>query len=421
MIFGKVTTADRPVIERFVCTTGENNCETAYINMLVWQGLYDVSFCAQEDALIVRASHEGEEIFSLPFGNVARGVESILRHTGGRLPVFRAQEGPRLDEFVRTMGDRYDVVEQDEGADYIYRKEDLATLAGKKYHAKRNHISAFSRQFAWSYEPLNAHNREDAQACADRWYAENADRLTPALSVERDGVATLLAHFDELGLLGAAIRVDGQIVAFCIASRLNDEVVDVHVEKALAAYEGAYAVVNNQFAKHLPGEIRLVNREDDMGLEGLRKAKLSYHPVRILKKYLCLPRDTADEVRAIYTQAFGESPLFDGLFFHAYRDAARSLRVEGKTVSILFLLPCTADGQRCYYLFAAATDDLISFYEGLGFHLAKGVASGGDIVVEAEETVRRLSAMCEPCPAAFPLMTSVDVGDKTIEFPYIMQ
>lgn len=450
--FKKITVEDRATIERFVKISGENNCETAYINMLVWQGIYGVSYCASDDTLLIKSSYEGEDVFALPFGDFAKGMAKVLEYTGGKLPVFRAQEGPRLDRFVRLMGAKYDVVEQSEGVDYVYRKEDLACLVGKKYHAKRNHIAAFSRSFEWRYEPIDKGNVADVGKCADRWYAERADSLPPELNVERKGVEALLAHFDTLGLLGGAVRVGGEIVAFCLASYLNDEVVDVHVEKALAAYEGAYAVVNNRFAKSLAPEIQYINREDDMGLEGLRKAKLSYHPTTLLKKYACIPIDCTDEVRNIYTQAFGASPFFDALFFHTYRDNVRTLAVNGKIVSILFLLPCAMDGRDCYYLYAAATEerergkgymsrlirevltscdapvflvpasaDLIPFYARLGFYLAKGVAAGGDVSIAVSDEHKRLAAMCADCPNTFPLMWSQDPSEKSFTFPYIMQ
>ena len=452
MTFERLTVADKALFERYTKTAGENNCETAYITLLIWQGYYGVSYCAEEDTLLIKSSCAGKVVYTLPFGDLAKGLDNILAHEEGRLPVFRAQEGPRLDQFVRLMGARYDIVELDESADYIYRREDLAALPGKKYHAKRNHISAFSRQFDWSYESIGVNNADDVQRCADHWYAEHADRLTPELTAEREGLQALLANFDALGLLGGAVRVDGQIVAFCIASQLNDDVVDVHVEKALAAYEGAYAVINNQFAKSLSPEIRYINREDDMGIEGLRKAKLSYHPTALLKKYHCAPIDGKDSVRHIYTQAFGASPLFDGLFFHTYRDNVRTLTIGGKIVSILFLLPCTANGQYCYYLYAAATaaeergkgymsrlirdvlasadapvflvpatPDLIPFYARLGFHLAQGAATNGDVTISVSDTHKRLAAMCDPCPDTFPLMLTVDPSGKSYLFPYIMQ
>ena len=166
MTFEKITIADKPLIERFVACEGENNCETAYITMLMWQDLYGVSFCADENTLLIKSSHEGEEIFALPFGNFTKGMEYILAYTGGKPPIFRAQEGRRLDVFAREMGAKYDIVELAEDADYIYLKEDLATLAGKKYHAKRNHIFAFSRNFDWNYEPIDTRNFADVTAFA---------------------------------------------------------------------------------------------------------------------------------------------------------------------------------------------------------------------------------------------------------------
>ena len=258
MVFEKITISARELIEKYVTGAGEDNCETAYITMLMWQKLYNVSFCAVADALLIKSSHKCEPVFALPFGNLNKGIELILKYTGGKLPVFRAQEGPRLDRFIQFMGSQYDIVELDEDADYIYLKEDLANLAGKRYQAKRNHISAFSRHFDWSYEPIGAHNINDVQRCADRWYTENYDRMTPELNAEREGLKLLLPNFDALGLIGGAIRVSGQVVAFCIASFLKEDAVDVHIEKALAAYADSYAVINNQFAKHLPNEITMV-------------------------------------------------------------------------------------------------------------------------------------------------------------------
>ena len=451
MNFERITISDKSLIERFVANVGEDNCETAYINLLVWQDLYDVSFCATEDSLIIKESSTEEETFTLPFGDLVRGIERLLKYTGGKHPIFRAQEGPRLDEFTRIMGDKYDIVELDEDEDYIYRRQDLSDLVGKKYHSKRNHISAFSRLYRWNYEPIDANNLADVQKCAERWYAENAERLNPELRAERQGMQLFFDNFESLGLFGEAIRVDDEIIAFCIASQLNENVVDVHVEKALSGYDGAYAVINNEFAKHLPTEIEFINREDDMGAEGLRKAKLSYHPAKLLKKYLCLPREV-DEVRNIYTEAFGSSPQFDALFFYNYRSAARSLVVDGKIVSILFLLPCSADENNFYYLYAAATaaaergkgymsrliketlssidapvflkpatDDLVAFYSKLGFHLAKGVARNGDVKISVSDAHKRLNDLCDDCPDSFALMFNIETPDLSFEFPYIMQ
>lgn len=291
MIFKKAEIKDKSLLEGFVSNIGDDNCETDFINLLLWQNLYNACFCALDDTLIIKTEFNGEELFLFPFGNYKKGMEAILEYTSGRYPVFRAQQGKRFEDFKTVLGDRYEIKEQSGGVDYIYLREDLSGLSGKKYHSKRNHISAFSKQFDWSYEPIGESNLADVKECANKWYKENADRFTKEMETEQSGVFMLIDNFKTLGILGGAIRVEGHIVAFTFASFINGETVDIHIEKALSDYAVAYTVINNQFAKRLPESVKYINREDDLGLEGLKKSKLSYHPAILLKKYICLPKE----------------------------------------------------------------------------------------------------------------------------------
>ena len=127
--------------------------------------------------------------------------------------------------------------------------------------------------------------------CAEMWYNENLDRGDVELDAERKGINILLDNMSALNMKGGAISVDGNIVAFTLGSPINSKVYDIHIEKALKSYATAYTVINREFARHELSDYEYINRENDLGVEGLRRAKLSYHPDILLKKYACTKRE----------------------------------------------------------------------------------------------------------------------------------
>lgn len=181
-------------------------------------------------------------------------------------------------------------------ADYIYRTEDLALLSGKKYSKKRKHIHQFQNKYSdFSFALLNESNFDCVREVEEKWLEENADfarsnGTLPDLEAERKIIFYALENFDAFskscGMTGGLLFVSGNPVAFCIASLLSGRVTDIHFEKCLYSFgrDGGYAVINNEFAKTASTEF--LNREEDLGIEGLRKAKLSYYPEQVLEKYL---------------------------------------------------------------------------------------------------------------------------------------
>lgn len=178
-----------------------------------------------------------------------------------------------------------------DGFDYLYSVDRLADLPGKKLHAKRNHIHRFDEQFPdWLFEPIGPDNLAECVEMEAKWYAEQveAGRADANLGHERDAVNTALSHMEELGISGGLIRAGGQVVAFSLGSLTTADCYNVHFEKAYGEIQGAYAVINREMARWVRStfpQVAYLNREDDMGLEGLRKAKLSYYPDILLKKY----------------------------------------------------------------------------------------------------------------------------------------
>lgn len=290
MKFKKFEIEDAAVLNRYLRMNGELSCETAFVNLYMWQGLYYNSFSLYDDILIVKSIGENGESYSLPFGlNVKRGMELILEHTAGALPVIWAQEGARFDEFLKLYADSYNICESRDDEDYIYLTENLSHLPGKKYHSKRNHISAFSKRFNWKYEQITDENIEKVIKCAELWYAKNDMRSDERLQCEKNAFFDIAANMNKLNVCGGAISIDEKIVAFTLGSPLNDRIFDIHIEKALSEFSGAYSVINREFALRELDKYEYINREDDLGIDGLRRAKLSYHPHIILKKYVCIP------------------------------------------------------------------------------------------------------------------------------------
>ncbi len=287
MHFHKITVDEVEALTAIYKSEYEFTCDFSPVNLIVWQDYYGEETAVCDNIIIVKLSIDGKPAFSLPFCDVKRGMELIREYSGEEYPLFWAQEGKRFETFKELYGEHYNFYEQRDGFDYIYLKENLCELKGKKYHSKRNHISAFKKKYNYTFESLSDQNTADILACSENWYSENLDKTDKSLLAEKKGIETLLNNKEKLGITGGALRVDGKIIAFTLASFINGKTVDIHIEKALKEYDGAYAVINNEFAKSLNDSVIYINREDDMGNEGLRFAKTSYHPEKMAKKYVC--------------------------------------------------------------------------------------------------------------------------------------
>ena len=284
--FKKIELEDIELYKKYTLNSNEFSCENTFVNLLVWQCTYNNMIAEKNGQLFIKSGHKGEENFKLPIGgDLRKGIELIREYCGEKNPKFWVQQGPRYQEFNEIFGDEYVSTIHRNAFDYIYLREDLAELKGKKYHGKRNHISAFSKRYDWCYKPVNRENISQIRELAELWYKENSHRLGNSMQCERRGIETMLSNMEVLGVSGGAIYIGEKPVAFTLGSAINDEIFDIHIEKALSEYGEAYTVINREFAKNELENYKYINREDDMGLEGLRNAKLSYKPHILLEKY----------------------------------------------------------------------------------------------------------------------------------------
>ncbi len=169
--------------------------------------------------------------------------------------------------------------------DYVYETEKLINLSGKKYHGKKNHINQFKSAYPdWSYETITDSNVEECFQMALKWRGANGCEEDPEKNQEMCVTLNSLRLFKELHLKGGLLRAGGKVVAFTLGEPVSDDTFVVHIEKAYADVRGAYPLINQQFLEHEVSGYKYVNREDDTGEEGLRTAKLSYHPVFMVEK-----------------------------------------------------------------------------------------------------------------------------------------
>ena len=259
--------------------SGRDCCEYSFTTAYMWSEHYGVRV-ARVGTVAVMGS---ERSYLTPVGD---GWEEVLRQMVAEAPrplCLHSVDDALLLRFKALFPGRVHAEETRDEFDYLYRTEDLATLPGNAYHGKKNHIAGFSRQHEWVYEPLSADNVGDMVRLSKAWCEEKGG-CSHSLSSEQCAIQRVLRDPVRFSLSGGLIRVEGKAVAFTLGSPINERVFDIHVEKALSAYAGAYAVINREFAKTKTAYTYL-NRENDMGIPGLRRAKESYHPAILLKKY----------------------------------------------------------------------------------------------------------------------------------------
>ena len=183
-------------------------------------------------------------------------------------------------------------------ADYLYLRTDLATLAGKKFQSKRNHVNKFKRTYNYEYTPITPDRIQECLDLEAEWCKANNCDQHEGTGNERRALVYALHNFEELGLTGGILHVDGKIAAFTFGMPINQDTFGVHVEKADTSIDGAYAMINYEFANHIPEQYVYLNREEDLGIEGLRKDKLSYQPAIILEKYVaCLKDEPVEAIK----------------------------------------------------------------------------------------------------------------------------
>ena len=289
LAFHPLTLIDREVMQAVTLPSGRRNCNYNFANLVGWKFLFGTEVCVLEKAVVLRYTFDGQRAYMVCTSEALSQelIEALLEDSKGdfsdgtecgaamTLIGLEDSQVPQLSGFlisVESIRDRYD---------YIYCRTDLATLHGKHLDGKRNHIRRFRTQHPdFEYRPLMPEFFDECRRLTEIWQEEKGGNDT--IHAEKQVMETIFSNWDALGMIGGSIFVDGRMVAFTYGSAVTTDTFDVCVEKADRHVEGAFAIINQQFAEHLPEQYVYLNREEDMGIPGLRQAKLSYHPEILL-------------------------------------------------------------------------------------------------------------------------------------------
>ena len=321
MTFHQLALSDREAMQAVTLPSGRRNCNYTFANLVGWQFWYYTEVCVLENTVVLRYTFDGQRAYMVCTSEALslELIEALFDDSNGDLTLIGLEDsqvaqwsmvnGPLGRRTLATNGTQEWSISLEplrDQYDYIYRRTDLATLHGRHLDSKRNHIHRFRAEHPdFEYRPLTPEIFDECRRLTEIWqeekaaikreqsqvYLSSAEREqaptkfngnSEAIDVEKKVMETIFSNWDALGMIGGSIFVDGRMVAFTYGSAVTTDTLDVCVEKADRHVEGAFAIINQQFAEHLPEQYVYLNREEDMGIPGLRQAKLSYHPEILL-------------------------------------------------------------------------------------------------------------------------------------------
>ena len=298
--FHRIQLEDREKFLPLLAASAPRGCEYTFANLFFW-GRQEIAFL--HGCVAIFAHFEGCSVYGYPFGPGDRRavIQEMLedarqRGIPCRIGSLTTQDQQELSQW---FPDQFLLREDRDGQDYVYAIDDLADLRGRKFQRKRNHVNRFRAVHEdFTVEPIDRQNMEQAKKLVYDWYQIRQQTVGGDYLLEQVALDRAFRHYDALQMDGILLKIGGEAVAMTMGSFLTPDVMDIHFEKAREDVDGAYAAVNCEFARYLREkypDLQYLDREDDMGLEGLRKAKTSYNPHHMVEKYRAYPKEDIDD------------------------------------------------------------------------------------------------------------------------------
>lgn len=303
LIFKPITLDVKSLIDSYTKPWVLECSDLSFTNLFIWGADGKMEYAEKDHVLYIKLNFEGVPVFlwaPIPMYGVEvdyrKAVYDGIAYMKkiGVEPTFRSVWTPFRDKMLEVCPELFSMP-TDIAWDYVYSRESLATLKGKKLHGKRNHINKFLSKYPdYEYRKLDPSMASDCIALYDQWMTEKDGETAESLQNEKLSVELALNNMETLGLTGGTIYIEGKLCAFTVGEQLHPHMQLIHIEKADTNYEGIFPMINQQYILHECEEVELINREEDMGIEGMRKAKRSYHPLKMIEKYLISIRDLTD-------------------------------------------------------------------------------------------------------------------------------
>lgn len=287
--FRNITIEDAPILAKYLAAAKHRACDYSVANLVLWSEVYGTEMTIYNDTLFIRFKSGEKTYYAFPMGSMdtKEAVEALLEYCRQNSVEFRMNlvEPEMFAKLEELFPGRFEVTYIRDNADYIYNIEDLMNLSGKKYHGKKNHINKFLKTNEdWVYEKVSDDNLEECIDMVKEWCRQNGCCEDKSKSAEICVLIKGLKNREALGMKGGIIRTGQKIVALTMGEASGEDMFIIHFEKAFADVQGAYPMINQQFIINELSGYRYVNREEDMGIEGLRKAKESYYPAFMAEK-----------------------------------------------------------------------------------------------------------------------------------------
>ncbi len=290
--FHSITLEERLIFTRFLSLNEMQVSELTFTNLFMWRNHYNFRFAVYNELLCIIAigSSIVKPFAFFPIGQFTNeqlsetidALENFFLSRNCNLRLAKVSE-TQIGILEALNPENVTITDDRDNYDYLYLTKDLISLKGKKYHDKRNHISRFQQGHSYKYIPLTEELMIDGKMLLERWYAGKNNELS--IFAEKDANFQLLDNFRALGCKGALLQVDGVFQALSVGEMLNANTAVIHLEKASREIPGLYAMVNQQFCEQEWQNALYINREQDLGIDGLKQAKQSYNPTTLIKKY----------------------------------------------------------------------------------------------------------------------------------------
>jgi len=292
MDFQPLKLEHKPIFDRMFSRAQSDNSWFTFVNLFIWQDAYHPEWALEDDCLFITLSRHGIFYAFPPFipseQDFPAAVNKLVNYFDFRgLPfLLKGLSAPLAELLTAHQAGRFTATPRRDRYDYVYLTTDLAELNGRKYHSKRNHITNFSALNPdWRYGKLTPSRIPECLEIATLWCAHRECAIYPDLALEYQAIQLAFANYEALGLQGGVILVNNKVQAFTFGEKLNKEMTVIHIEKANPRIDGLYAIINKEFCLNAWQDVTYINREEDLGIHGLRKAKESYFPVKLIEKY----------------------------------------------------------------------------------------------------------------------------------------
>ncbi|PAF52055.1 phosphatidylglycerol lysyltransferase domain-containing protein [Helicobacter sp. 13S00477-4] len=289
--FKKISLEDKALFDVYLTKDFFYISDVSFGNLYIWHCARDISYAIIQDCLVIRTQYPQKNPFyfyPIGNGNKIECIKILLNYsqTQNQTLEFHSLESKNIQELQENFPQKFSIIPNRDRSDYIYNIKELIELSGRKYHKKKNHLNQFLQSYPdFCYTSIDKNNKLKVLEIWRKWFTQTEKEATEGLKNENVGIINALNHYEKLGFKGGFVSANDEIIGFSFGEIINNDMVVIHIEKANPQYHGAYQIINQQLLFNEFKNYTYANREEDLGIEGLRRAKMSYNPAFLVEKF----------------------------------------------------------------------------------------------------------------------------------------